>query len=338
MTRQISDSHIYMQPHHSPTINRPLAIVAPGLPPDLERLIFELAARDVGPKGSTTLLLVAKRVHDWIRPLIYRVFNQMATHPFPDFHRADPQLLENIGHLAEKLLVGYNPASKYSLKTLLSFCPNIVDLAIWESLLRVFIPATAMDKLPLRRLSAHFSDFMYEDFLNRPFFVGLTHLDVLSFMGVYWNKQFEALTHLPNLTHLSISCSTDFDVIPQLLRHCRLLRIFMLTPDTPYLYFKRNFTKEELAEINDHRFLLLECPPFPGLVHDWEKGARGGIDFWAFGELVSLAQTRNYFIVPSPLYFPRVGFDWKKHLNIEGLEWFSGLQFYDPWPPTEQDE
>ena len=47
------------------TSNNPSATVDPYLPPELERLIFELAAHDIGPKGSTTLLLVAKRVHGW---------------------------------------------------------------------------------------------------------------------------------------------------------------------------------------------------------------------------------------------------------------------------------
>ena len=60
---------MYMEPHHSSTSNNSLATgppaVPPGLPLELERLIFELAALDIGPNGSTTLLLVAKRVHNW---------------------------------------------------------------------------------------------------------------------------------------------------------------------------------------------------------------------------------------------------------------------------------
>lgn len=53
------------QAHHPPTSNNPLATVLPDLPLELERLIFELAALDIGPKRSTTLLLVAKRVYYW---------------------------------------------------------------------------------------------------------------------------------------------------------------------------------------------------------------------------------------------------------------------------------
>jgi hypothetical protein len=37
----------------------------PNLPPELERLIFELFAAENGAKASTPLLLVAKRVREW---------------------------------------------------------------------------------------------------------------------------------------------------------------------------------------------------------------------------------------------------------------------------------
>jgi hypothetical protein len=53
------------QAQDSSTSNNPSANVDPYLPPELERLIFELAAHEIGPKGSAILLLVAKRVYDW---------------------------------------------------------------------------------------------------------------------------------------------------------------------------------------------------------------------------------------------------------------------------------
>ena len=57
--------HLERQSQDSSTSNDPSVTVDPYLPPELERLIFELAARNIGPKESTTLLLVAKRVRDW---------------------------------------------------------------------------------------------------------------------------------------------------------------------------------------------------------------------------------------------------------------------------------
>jgi hypothetical protein len=210
-----------------------------------------------------------------------------------------------------------------------------------------------MDKLPLRQLCANFDDFTYEDFLARPFFVNLTHLEIFMFMGKTWDKKVEALVHLPNLTHLSIGFSIDDEVIPQLLRHCRLLRILILVPSSPRQYLERKGTEELLAEINDPRLVFLQLPPFPALVQDWVKGAHGGIDCWAFSELISLAKSRaslssfmicdnllmplldytgNYFVDPPPRYFPRIGFDWEGCLNENGFEWFTGLHLHDPWP------
>lgn len=215
----------------------------------------------------------------------------MASPPFPNFKKF-PQLLESTGHLAEALLVGVTSSFADSLEKMLSFCPNIVNLATWFTRIRFIL---VVDKLRLRRLCANFDDFTYEDFLTESVFVNLTHLDVLSFMGETWNKQFEALIHLPNLTHLSIGCSIEVKVIPQLLHHCCLLRILILFPEFPRQYLERDDTEERLVEINDHRLVFLEGPPFPGLVYDWEKGVRGGIDSWAFSELVSLAQSRASF-------------------------------------------
>ena len=187
----------------------------------------------------------------------------MARSPFPDFKKY-PQLSETIGHLAERLLVGYNPTQHY-LESLLSFCPNLVDLAIWMFLTKSLFPI--LDKLPLRRLSTHFDDFTYEDFLTRPFFGNLTHLDILVFMGETWDENYETLVHLPNLTHLSIGCWAEVDMIPKLLRHCRLLRLLIINPDSARQYLKTD-NEGRLAEINDYCLVFLEILPFPALVQD----------------------------------------------------------------------
>jgi hypothetical protein len=279
---------MHIEPQNSSTSNDPSETVDPHLPPELDRLIFELATRDIGPNGSATLFLVAKRVHDWwvcvifdiiikkymneleihrIRPLIFKVFNQMARPPFPDFKKS-PQLLESIGHFAERFLIGFNPTTEDYLERLLSFCPKIVDLAIW--VFRIESISPILDKLPLRRLSANFDYFTYEDFLARPFFVNLTHLEIFSFMGDTWNKIFEALVRLPNLTHLLIRCFIEVDVIPELLRHCRLLRILIISPVSARRYLNRDSAEERLAQINDHRLIILESLSFATLVHDWE--------------------------------------------------------------------
>ncbi|KAJ6550049.1 hypothetical protein B0H19DRAFT_1160293 [Mycena capillaripes] len=42
------------------------------LPPELERLIFEIAALE-SPKSMPALILVARRVQIWIEPLLYGV-------------------------------------------------------------------------------------------------------------------------------------------------------------------------------------------------------------------------------------------------------------------------
>lgn len=45
--------------------------------------------------------------------------------------------------------------------------------------------------------------------------------------------------------------------------------------------------------------------------------------------------TENYFVVPRLRSFPRLEFNWLKHLNAEGLELFSMLYIHDPGPTAE---
>ena len=42
-----------------------MASIFPRFPPELERQIFEIAARDNRNKGYVNFMLVARRVHDW---------------------------------------------------------------------------------------------------------------------------------------------------------------------------------------------------------------------------------------------------------------------------------
>ena len=48
---------------------------------------------------------------------------------------------------------------------------------------------------------------------------------------------------------------------------------------------------EDLSKISDNRVVVLENPPSQKSIHDWAKGGNNGMDYWAFGELVSLAQS-----------------------------------------------
>ncbi|KIM39654.1 hypothetical protein M413DRAFT_12190 [Hebeloma cylindrosporum] len=100
---------------------------------DLERLIFELAASENGAKASTSLLLVAKRVREWIRPVIFRVINQLGPDS-PDF-TLFPELLHSVGLLVQHLTcVTYQSINGSSVdisrKITLSSFPNVRDLTI----------------------------------------------------------------------------------------------------------------------------------------------------------------------------------------------------------------
>ncbi|KDR67767.1 hypothetical protein GALMADRAFT_146793 [Galerina marginata CBS 339.88] len=126
---------------------------APRLPQDVERLIFRAAASaaDNDVKGMARLLLVAKRVCEWIRPILYQVFKSSTLSRFPDF-RGDPSILGEVGKFAKHLSIGNSTTSEDLIRLLLS-CPNIEDIAIWHGQVSLYYPALHLFPLPLKRLS-----------------------------------------------------------------------------------------------------------------------------------------------------------------------------------------
>jgi hypothetical protein len=107
--------------------------------------------------------------------------------------------------------------------------------------------------------------------------------------------------------------------------------------------------------LDDNRLVLLTSGNLPDVIHDWEKGANGGVDMWIFAELVVIARCSEYlrdihspifhaesrewlgkyFLTPVPKFIPR-RFDWEEYLNEGGKKWFAELRLNDSWPAEIQ--
>ena len=273
----------------------------------------------------------------------------MTSPTFPDFNKYPNSLkVEEVGRFAQRLIVrSHSPTQE--LERMLSHCPNLQDFAIWLQPIKFLLPT--LKKLSLIRLSADFSDLVHDDYLSSAF-SNITHLDVIRFHGRTW-KEWEVLSKLPHLSHLIVGFPVDHDVFPNLLRYASQLRILIFMPEQYHMTaWLRNHDKNQhnLLE-NDDRFVLLNCPAFPGLAEDWVKGGESGLDNWTFCELILIARRRkfnpitliqslicqyffilvgNFFLDDSRQLLQRV-FDWDKNLTDEGKKWYSELNWQDPW-------
>lgn len=182
-----------------------------------------------------------------------------------------------------------------SFQTILSSCPNVRNLAIYlpktseassvdvelNSLLSVL-----QNMRQLTRLSVGFRNFSYADLLIRPF-LNLTHLEILfpSGSGRSWEK-WDALTHFPKLTHVSMEGTIRVQDILKLLLHPRLKLLIVV----PLNSNRERQDLDALYRVEDNRLVLLAELNYVDVIFDWEKGANGGVDTWMFAELVAFAR------------------------------------------------
>ncbi|KDR67492.1 hypothetical protein GALMADRAFT_147041 [Galerina marginata CBS 339.88] len=304
----------------------------PRLPQDIERSIFKMVAEDAGRdvKKMAKLMLVAKRVCEWIRPILYEVFLQSRVFPssaagFPDFEQ-HPEFVKDVGKFAKHLFIGA-PTSVEDINDLLLSCPNVENVALWYSLSDGFHSIEpyleALRRLPLKRLSSSNRGLQLQNQNpKKALFLNLTHFHVSSFDLATLNHVLDLPT-LPNLTHLCISASIGVSGAIDLLLKGPRLRVLVIFGDGRFDSFSA--TDDGLR---DTRLVLLLYPIF-GFYHDmmasdWERGARSGVDFWVLTERFSMARRNNFLLDNSQRWIPWA-FPWAEELNNRGLEWYPTL-------------
>ncbi|KAK6996671.1 hypothetical protein R3P38DRAFT_3329379 [Favolaschia claudopus] len=230
------------------------------LPPELERVIFELAAW-LYPSMIQTLILVAKRVWIWIEPQLYHVvlcdggetqlLIKMLEYKSPEFLQA------HVRHLALS-----SSTSRDEVTRILSICTNICDLALWTgdtypAMLPLLRNLTSLKCLSINLYSLFGGP---ENFQIPPVddlaLKNLTHLDVFSDIP---EPLWPFFGMLPSLTHLSLS---DFTILAWWTWYSTL---DMFQP----------------SDTADPRLCSVSCQEFR---LDWIEGAWGRCDYWRRAE------------------------------------------------------
>ncbi|TFK65738.1 hypothetical protein BDN72DRAFT_962296, partial [Pluteus cervinus] len=294
----------------------------PRFPPELELRIFTYALR-IKPQHPINLLLVAKRVREWLLPIVWEV----VIHHNPHLYEIplDSVLpLQEYGALIRHLLllVDYKyiePEDQDEVRIdpyqlfdeSLTRCPNITNLALWwleppiglEPLVNLSkLTHLSMDVNRILELirgerdidsSGQMESMTWDSTLRAgdarpPLFPKITHLDTMNaeWLGSRCRDNIPTLVHhFPGLTHLA-HARTQWTTTNPLLIRLSLQWFERLK----VLVWWKQATSSELSEdltvtppVEDDRLVLV----FTSRRRDWEREARGeGIGMWSFADSV----------------------------------------------------
>ncbi|TFK63917.1 hypothetical protein BDN72DRAFT_847161 [Pluteus cervinus] len=270
----------------------------PRLPPELEQVIFEYAFL-YDREHPLNLLLISKRVHDWIIPLVYDVL-LIGSIPL--------QSLSRHGHHVRHLLLIHDDIS---IVQILQCCKNVINLGMWTvpyapewifealklSLTRMAGCMTlplhngrtplqlCMTTTPQSELSPGYQPLCtpYCSWTST-----ITHLEI-PVTSNYW-PNYEPLSQFAVLTHLSLSYTTEIQLLEQIFNICsqlevvvwehpkRLTGMGIMGVPTPSVSLHGD---DGLVEgVDDLRVVAVDR----SAIMDWIVGARGGMDVWRLAE------------------------------------------------------
>jgi len=260
-----------------------------GFPDELQRAIFEIAARS-NASCALRLVLVAKHVRTWIEPTLYEIIivrRKDKASRFLETIKSKPPGFSNAN--VRYLAIG-SEVTFQQTKAILSECSErIVDFAVWKTDRNPTVSLPSIRSSSIRRLSLR---SQHPSELNIPPNVlsCLTHLIILD--GPYtWFHLRNAMHHLKhtdknhpdyissvtvfrNLTHFGVD-SQHWGSARSLLKVAKNLQYFAIIVSPQ---FKAMSTvTQRIAELDDRRVVLVE---HDHTVENWEASIRGGEDLW----------------------------------------------------------
>ncbi|KAJ7489138.1 hypothetical protein FB451DRAFT_1223842 [Mycena latifolia] len=264
--------------------------LSPVFPPELEREIFETTAeRYPETIYKPCLLLVAKRVHEWIERIKYRaVTSAEPTRACP--LRLLQKVLSSNSKPAEffhdrvrRLFIG--PAvPEEELPPILSACTGVRSLALLNFPGLLILQSLAV--IQPRRLVTNGARSESVD-LAHPAFTCVTHLQSIINYSLSKDLPGADFALLPALTHLALWQLSE-DSATGLLSNCAKLEVLV--------DMRGAMARENLPSIDDARFLYASTSHDDVL--DWVIGTRDGVDFWVRAERF-VAKRRRGEIKPS---------------------------------------
>ncbi|TFK61609.1 hypothetical protein BDN72DRAFT_883083 [Pluteus cervinus] len=243
---------------------------APGLPLEIEYEIFVLAFY-TDSKGQTTLLRVARRVSEWLIPLLYNV---VTIYPESSRYRYPPSTsLKRYGHHTHHLCFNHANSS-----AILPLCPNAYNLAFWFDSER----APNVVNLPVKKVT--FDDYWF--LKKRPdtndtrvvrWCSNITHLGLGRLFTV---KVGQYLVHFPALEYLMILDFNEYGGLAVAWKCCPRLKVVVRLLGPVSHHDKTQVVHNTEGEDQDIRIVKMDG----SFMSDWVRGAKGEGDMWELAE------------------------------------------------------
>ncbi|KAF7365745.1 hypothetical protein MVEN_00448300 [Mycena venus] len=259
-----------------------MALLSPTLPPELESQIFEIYALS-RPRSIPRLMLVAKRVKEWMEPLLYRTMAVGSERPIAGFPSYSGDIVmatirdkpPSFFFSAVRNLATMN-FNTYDVEAVLAACSGVENLWL-PGLKEAWMPLIAA--LPLKRLCTDCYPILRALPPTHQVFSRLTHLELEDLITdpEDCNALATPLSSLPRLTHLSFSLSGLIPLCPRMLESCAGLRALVCLNT----YAISSYNAHEPALAQDVRFVVMRLPRY---VEDWYAGAQSGADYWSRAE------------------------------------------------------
>ncbi|TFK69595.1 hypothetical protein BDN72DRAFT_840190 [Pluteus cervinus] len=251
----------------------------PIFPPEIEHKVFVAAFEgDQEMTNIGTLLLVSKRVYEWLLPLVYKIVSTYGSSEWPPM-TLPIKNLSRFGKYVRHLLLDFSDASTSTIY--FTYCPNVVNLCLiaWDG--------TGIPTLSCLRPTELGVDLNILPKVPEiiPLCTNVTHLDCAYDEWKGFIGPSKSFSYFPNLTHLMV-CSPDSfqdrkQLVEQIFQQLQKLQVFIVA----------HYPDSDLPELKmvepDYIY------PDPRIVHlslqfplHWKTAAQGVLSPWLFAEEV----------------------------------------------------
>ncbi|KII84535.1 hypothetical protein PLICRDRAFT_126775 [Plicaturopsis crispa FD-325 SS-3] len=257
-------------------------------------MIIQIAARSQRPK-VLQLMLVARRMKEWVEPILYEVITLRGLHSAARLLqtlRKRPGLGTFVKALCTMSLHGRDRDSYAVL--VVDACPCVEDLAARSYDLGF---STLNSRGSLRRLSINVHDFSnrkFGDALRTPAFANITHFSVSGIpVGVSTFVYGWDLHPLVSLTHLRLRfddwIDDEAEIVPLgVLVAAPQMRLLLVEPGRTYVMDSWVTAAESALTTFDPRLVFFVS--LRNEIQDWEASTQGEKDGWTRGEEHVLVQ------------------------------------------------
>ncbi|KAJ6459045.1 hypothetical protein C8R45DRAFT_1031331 [Mycena sanguinolenta] len=255
-----------------------IALNDSNLPPELENMIFEIAAL-ARPKQIPTLMLVARRVKCWVEPLLYRVvllksrydheaYDQVGL-PALSMDVLDQTSFNGFRHVRHLFIGGI--FEETVVKSWLLACPGTTNLyAEFDLTPEILACLNDFRNLQYLTIEVH---ALHDNNVSLPFLHTVTHLELLNSDADNISGVCRNLSLMPHLTHIALNSDPDSRLThAALCDNVQLQCIVFLSTPVPL----------NGPLLDDSRFVCVD----ETVVYyvDWLYGAVSGDDYWALAD------------------------------------------------------